>query len=595
MNARSRCWGRVWRNAHLRRCRHQADWPLFCRSHVSQAIVVIAALFATLIGFASSPLYKPVAHVFNGFIGVWNTPEARGNRLSVYITRFGDDEPSDRARDRVIASIRSELGDRVEVTAANFQLDGTQEVTDDSALAKATRQARAFLKDKHGDLLIWGKFYTLPETKPQIEIRFVSAGLEFSASEPFGLTDKLMLDGDFGPEMGAVLAAFANVGAAPVVHSAGRSVVTGLHPVATRLRPLIRNLPVSMRPEDRVTLLWSFALIETMIGEQSGELAPLEEALAALRRALLEPIRLDAPIARAKIQSQLGGVLRVVGARTASVAQLEEAVASYDAALKAQDRARTPFEWALTQNGLGDALSDLGRVTEDPGRIEEAVRAYQAALREHTRERVPEQWAADQSNLGGALVSLSNYDDSEGRLEEAITAFRAASQVETRERAPLYWALYQRNLGDALRRRGRLGGDPARLTEAVLILRTALLAVPRASVPLDWAATEENLGEAYLALGQWDSDPAHLREAVEALRAALEVNTHGRDARRWADLQVTLGNALLELGQRTGDPGIVRESAVAFRAALDEQVLPSSQTRVVQDRLGVAEKWLSKP
>jgi hypothetical protein len=50
-----------------------------------------------------------------------------------------------------------------------------------------------------------------------------------------------------------------------------------------------------MRAGDRVLLLHSYGLIQYVIGEQSGQALPLEEAVAAYREALKETTRERVP------------------------------------------------------------------------------------------------------------------------------------------------------------------------------------------------------------------------------------------------------------------------------------------------------------
>lgn len=135
-------------------------------------------------------LTKPLSRLASRRL-LGKTPEATGNRLSIYVAYFGDDEISATARSRVIASIRREIGpDCVEVLPAGIELHLTPDVSEDSAADDAKRKARFLLKKKRGDLLIWGKVYVMPEMKPQIELRFVSAESERFREEPFGFTEK---------------------------------------------------------------------------------------------------------------------------------------------------------------------------------------------------------------------------------------------------------------------------------------------------------------------------------------------------------------------------------------------------------------------
>jgi hypothetical protein len=373
--------GRIWDHPPAIR------WTLL----LTLALIFVIAL-ALVGGFEMlPPTYRE--RVLDALFVPRYTPEVHGNRLSIYVARFGDDKLSQTARDRVIASIRSELGpERVEVLPAGIKLTLTPDVSDDAASDRATAEARLLLREKHGDLLIWGKVYAIPGMKPQLDLRFVSAESARLRNEPFGLTDKLMLDPEFGPEMGAALAAVASALAAPAV-AGGQYLVRTLVPVANRLAPLTRNTPTSIRAEDRAMLRQSYGFIQSVIGQQSGESARLEEAVVAFRAALLE-----------------------------------------------RTRERVPHDWALTQNNLGNTLLSLGYRETDTARLEEALVAFRAALLELSRERVPLEWAASQVGLRIALMKLGERENGTARLKEAVVAHRAALLERSRERVPLKWA-----------------------------------------------------------------------------------------------------------------------------------------------------------
>jgi tetratricopeptide (TPR) repeat protein len=422
------------------------------------------------------------------------TPPIKGDRLSIYVAHFGDDQLSSDARDRVIASIRAELGpERVEVLPAGILLRPTEGVSDDASADDARKKARALLKKKHGDLLIWGKFYNWPEKEAQIDLRFVSAESDRSRDEPFGFTPKLMLEADFGPEMGAAVAAVASTLAVPAVRDAGKYLVQTLVPVANRLARLARNLPQSMRPDDRAWLLHSYGLIQYVIGEQSGQVQPLEESVAAYREALKERTRERVPLDWATTQNSLGTALSSLGERESGTERLEESVAAYREALKEMTRERVPLDWAMTQNNLGTALSRLGERESGTERLEESVAAYREALKGMTRERVPLQWATTQNNLGNALLRLGERESGTERLEESVAACREALKEWTRERVPLQWATTQNNLGNALLRLGERESGTERLEESVAACREALEEMTRERVPLQWATTQNSL------------------------------------------------------------------------------------------------------
>jgi len=453
------------------------------------------------------------------------TPKARGDRISIYVAKLGDDKESESTRTAVMESIYKELDKSiVEILPAGIQLRPTPGVSEDEAARKPAKKARALLRDKGGDLLIWGLLHNLGG-KLQVELHFTPAGEGLAGAERkiFGFGEKLTLDADFGPEMGAALSAIAAVSAAPAVDQSGKYLVEVLAPIAARLAPMIQNAPASMRPSDRAGLLFSFGLIESTIGEQSGELAPLLEAIWAYREALKERTRERVPLQWAVTQNNLGAALQALGERESGTEKLEEAVAAFREALKERTRERVPLQWAATQNNLGAALATLGERESGTERLEEAVAAYRAALEEYTRERVPLQWAATQNNLGNALATLGERESGTERLEEAVAAYREALEEYRRERVPLQWAMTQNNLGAALRTLGERESGTERLEEAVAAYREALEERTRERVPLDWAMTQNNLGAALQALGERESGTERLAEAGKSISDAWEV------------------------------------------------------------------------
>jgi hypothetical protein len=62
----------------------------------------------------------------------------------------------------------------------------------------------------------------------------------------------------------------------------------------------------------------------------------------------------------ARTRLVLANALMTLGSQTGENAPLEEAVSAYRAALEEWTRERVPLDWATTQNNLGNALATLG-------------------------------------------------------------------------------------------------------------------------------------------------------------------------------------------------------------------------------------------
>ncbi len=126
-------------------------------------------------------------------------------------------------------------------------------------------------------------------------------------------------------------------------------------------------------------------------------------------------------------------------------ALLEEAIALCNEALIVVPRLRFPLQWVVTQNYLGNALKALGERESATARLEEAIAAYREALKENIRTRAPLQWAMTQMNLGAALKVLDEREGGTARLDEAVAAYREALQELTRAHVPFVWAKTQMN------------------------------------------------------------------------------------------------------------------------------------------------------
>jgi hypothetical protein len=76
----------------------------------------------------------------------------------------------------------------------------------------------------------------------------------------------------------------------------------------------------------------------------------------------------------------LADALQTLGDQSGQNAPLQEAVDAYRAALQEYTRERVPLQWVTTQNNLGTALLTLGVRTHDRAKLEEARKAVNAAF-----------------------------------------------------------------------------------------------------------------------------------------------------------------------------------------------------------------------
>jgi tetratricopeptide (TPR) repeat protein len=455
-------------------------------------------------------------------------------------------------------------------------------------------KARALLAKRQGDVLITGDVATAGKG---VRLRILPADrridVEPGASEgrragEYALTDT-GLPLDFDRDFDAVLVALVAASVAPATERQGQYLVDMLRPAAGRLEHLCAQMPAGMNEDGRGGLWHALALAASVLGEQTGESAWLEEAVAAYRAALEVHTRERVPLDWAMIHDNLGNALSRLGEREAGTDRLQEAVAAHRAALEVLTRERVPLDWAMTQNNLGAALQGLGEREDGTQRLQEAVAAFRAALEVRTRQRVPLCWAMTQNNLGLALQTLGAREDGTQGLQEAVAAFRAALEVRTRERVPLDWAMTQNNLGNALWTLGEREDGTQRLQDAVAAYRAALEVYTRERVPLQWATTQNNLGNALSNLGEREDGTQRLREAVAAYRAALEVRTRERGPLDWATTQNNLGTALETLGEREDGTEMLEQAVAAYSAAL-EVFRPAGASHYV----GMAERNLAR-
>ena len=143
-------------------------------AHLIAVVIVIPSVWV-----ATKFILWAIELISRAATGRWRaTAKPKGDRLSIYVARFGDgdDEASETARSSGIASIRNELPSQsVEVIPADLLLRLTDGVSIEDAPIKATQKARALLKKKNGSLLIWGQVHAI-DGRTVIELRFIGSG-----------------------------------------------------------------------------------------------------------------------------------------------------------------------------------------------------------------------------------------------------------------------------------------------------------------------------------------------------------------------------------------------------------------------------------
>lgn len=326
---------------------------------------------------------------------------------------------------------------------------------------------------------------------------------------------------------------------------------------------------LSMAPRETQPLRW--AEVQNNIGNtflvksrfEAGT-AMIENAVAAFRQALEVRTREDAPRAWARTQNNLAIAYTDLAERTGGQSYVASAVEAYRAALAETPRAEEPLVWATLMNNLGDALSRLGS-----DHLAEAVAVHRAALEERPRERVPLLWAASQENLGSALVNLGKHEANPQAIREAIAAYNAALEVGTRERVPLHWAGLHYNLGNAHGDLAGLENAGSNLEQAVFHYEEALKEQSFARTPEQWGKTQYMLGERLWALGEARSDTALRLQGIAAQRQSLQLYTRERNAADWAVTLFILGTKLQRVGVLEQDAAHLEEAVDLLNQSLD--------------------------
>ena len=326
--------------------------------------------------------------------------------------------------------------------------------------------------------------------------------------------------------------------------------------------------------KDREPQLWAMTqndlgntLLE--IGEQTGDINRLNQAVEALTKALEVRTRDEMPAAWAATQNNLGNTLNLIGQQTGDINRLNQAIEAYTKALEVRTRDEMPADWAATQNNLGFILLAIGQQTGDINRLNQAVEALTKALEVRTRDEMPADWAMTQNNLGGTLNSIGRQTGDVNRLNQAAEAYTKALEVRTRDEMPAAWAATQNNLGNTLDSIGRQTGDINRLNQSVEAYTKALEVRTRYEMPAAWAQTQNNLGFTLLAIGQQTGDINRLNQALEALTKALDVHTRDEMPADWAMTQNNLGSTLSAFGQQTSDVNRLNQAVEAFTKALE--------------------------
>lgn len=307
-------------------------------------------------------------------------PKADPARLSVAVADLEHDGPGRDHKDLIVRLLRD--FDGIQVLDFDRAISVKGPVPDEEE-RRGYQTAREYLKESNASVLIWGRVLRYGNhTKPDLYLTAAGGNVDGSRQYTLETGTEFRLPNIFWDDLSDVLRLVITTQDAQFKAKEGHYVADRLPPFIERVRRLLQasagqpGWDADALSSTRVIL----AKALQTLGEQSGENAPLQEAVAAYRAALKEQTRERVPLDWAKTQNNLGNALRALGERESGTARLEEAVLAYRAALEERTRARVPLDWAMTQNNLGSALWRLGEREEDVLKLREARRSINAAF-----------------------------------------------------------------------------------------------------------------------------------------------------------------------------------------------------------------------
>ena len=326
-------------------------------------------------------------------------PRAQKGVLSILVFDLEGDDANAHWTDGVERSVREAFAGHAEVQrAGGFFVRLAKRGELDARLAAGRKLVARALATSGYDGALWGNVVTLKDLANLVVQTKGAPADQQTGQQTLKLDDRLGVAPEALKDIGPLIAARFAADCA-LAYEGGRYVADVLAPTIERLRTLLQASPAWLAGDAKGRAWHDFATALATLGEQNGQNAPLEAAIAA-----------------------------------------------YTQALKEFTRERVPLQWAMTQNNLGNALAALGRRETGTQSLEAAIAAYSQALKEFTRERVPLQWAATQNNLGAAHEALADKGvEARANLAQAVRLLEAALPV-FREASPFNAETAERNL-----------------------------------------------------------------------------------------------------------------------------------------------------
>jgi len=180
------------------------------------------------------------------------------------------------------------------------------------------------------------------------------------------------------------------------------------------------------------------------------------------------------PLTWARAAALRGQVMSLLGEVTGEIEVLADAVSTLAGALDELPRDHSPLDWARAQVGLAQALQALGEATASERAYEQAVTCYDRA--NVVLKDVPglALRASAQSNRALCLARSAELTGDLAVLDAAEAAFKIELSNEQASRDPVGWALAQVNLARLYEARMEITGkDKGERAAAAMALSAA--------------------------------------------------------------------------------------------------------------------------
>jgi tetratricopeptide (TPR) repeat protein len=300
---------------------------------------------------------------------------------------------------------------------------------------------------------------------------------------------------------------------------------------------------------------WVWGLLQFNIGSMlyaqakedtsEGAKDKLRQSIEYYRNALLERTRERSLVDWQDKQGALAAALHLLGNRTGDIKDMEEAVAAYEEALTGCSKADTPYLYGNTQRNIARALVTLGSWKRDVALLRRALVARREAVDVFSRSYSPAEWADLQHEIGFALWTIFEMNGDRPSLLDAIDAYNEAQSVTDREAAPAHWADTQRNLALALRARAAQDKDLDGFHAAISAFRQCLEVQTLERFPRERADSMHQLGISITQMVDLGHPSDALPQAIEAFEQASLGRTQDRSTDLWAETRIGLGMAMM--------------------------------------------------